>query len=337
MSYMLKSGDARILVTGGHGFLGQHILRELEHSGARAVSAPSREEADLLQWEVCQEIVADQDVVIHAAAKVGGIGANRNQPGAFFYENTLMGIQLLEAARLAGVKKFVQIGSVCSYPKEIKTIPYREEDLWLGYPEETNAAYGLAKKALLVQGQAYRAQYKMNVIHLVQVNLYGPGDHFGSADSHVIPALIDRFWRAKQEKLSKVVCWGSGSPTREFLYVEDAAQGIVLATERYDSGEPVNLGSGQEISIKDLSSEIAKLIGYQGKIVWDTTKPDGQPRRLFDTTRAAQGFGFTAGTGFEDGLRYTINWYAKHVAGKTQTAESADSYARLRDRAATGS
>lgn len=334
---MLDLSSVRLLVTGGDGFLGQHLQRQLASHGARSVTAPSRDECDLLTWQGCQQAVVDQDVVIHAAAKVGGIGANRNQPGAFFYENTLMGIQLLEAARLAGVKKFVQIGSVCSYPKEIKTIPYREEDLWLGYPEETNAAYGLAKKALLVQGQAYRAQYKMNVIHLLQVNLYGPGDHFGSTDSHVIPALIDRFWKAKEENLPEVVCWGSGSPTREFLYVEDAALGIVLATQLYDSAEPVNLGSGQEISIKRLSELIAQFIGYKGRIVWDTSKPDGQPRRLFDTTRARQGFDFTAVTGFEDGLRYTIDWYARHVAGKTQTAESADSYACLRNRAGTRS
>ena len=311
--------NIRILVTGGHGFLGQHILQRLVAEEAQFVTAPTHEEANLLKWEDCQRVVAGHDIVIHAAGKVGGIGANRTRPGEYFYENALMGLQLLEAARQAGVKKFVQIGSVCSYPKVLPTLPYREEDLWSGYPEETNAPYGLAKKMLLVQGQAYRAQYGMNVIHLLQVNLYGPGDHFGSADSHVIPALIDRFWHAAQSGQPEVVVWGNGAVTREFLYASDAAEGIVLATKHYDGSEPVNLGSGQEISIKDLAEKIAELVGYRGQIVWDTSKPDGQPRRLFDSSRAAV-FGFTARTSFDEGLRHTIAWYERNYIAEPAPA-----------------
>lgn len=304
-------------MTGSHGFLGQHLVAELTRHHITNLTVPTVNECNLLRWEECQKIANNQDVIIHTAGKVGGIGANRSQPGAFFYENTLMGIQLLEAARLAGIKKFVQIGSVCSYPKVLSHIPFREEDLWSGYPEETNAAYGLAKKALLVQGQAYRAQYGMNVIHLLQVNLYGPGDHFGSHDSHVIPALIDRFWRAKQTQQPAVTVWGSGTPTREFLYAADAAEGIVLATKQYDKAEPVNLGSGQEISIKNLAELIAELIDYQGTIVWDITKPDGQARRLFDSSHARQEFEFQATTSFAEGLQKTVEWYRTHVATKT--------------------
>lgn len=310
---MINLSFSHVVVTGGHGFLGAHLLQELRRNGAQPVVAPTKKECDLLTWKGCQRVVADQDIVIHAAGKVGGISANRAKPGEFFYENALMGIRLLEAARQAGVKKFVQIGSVCSYPKEVKHIPYREDDLWVGYPEETNGAYGMAKKMLLVQGQAYRQQYGLNVIHLLQVNLYGPGDHFGSQDSHVIPALIDRFWKAKAANVPEVVCWGTGSPTREFLYVKDAARGIVLATQSYDQEAPVNLGSGQEISIKDLAELIAQLVGYTGKISWDTTKPDGQLRRLFDSSRAKQEFGFAAQVSFKQGLEQTIQWYKAHM------------------------
>lgn len=312
---MIDLKSFSVLLTGAHGFLGQHVKSELQRLGVGRVTTPGRDECNLLIMSDCSQAVKGHDVVIHAAGKVGGIGANRAQPGAFFYENTIMGMQLLEAARVAGVKKFVQIGSVCSYPKTLPQIPFQEADLWSGYPEETNAAYGLAKKALLVQGQAYRAQYGMNVIHLLQVNLYGPGDNFGSADSHVIPALIDRFWKAKVTGQAKVTVWGTGNPTREFLYVTDAAQGIVLATQYYDSGEPVNLGSGQEISIKNLAQTIAREIGYEGEIEWDISKPDGQPRRLFDSSRAEREFGFKAQTSFAVGLRQTIDWYKKYFVG----------------------
>lgn len=312
---MIDLPRARVLVTGGHGFLGKWIRRELQKLGVADVRMPTRQECDLLTQEGCERAVRSRDVVIHAAGKVGGIGANKSQPGAFFYENALMGMQLLEAARRAAVQKFVQVGTVCSYPKVLDDAPFREEDLWSGYPEETNGPYGLAKKALLVQGQAYRAQYGLNVIHLLQVNLYGPGDHFGSEGSHVLPALVDRFWKAKQQALPEVVLWGTGAPTREFLYVEEAARGIVLAAERYDGGDPVNLGSGQEISIRDLAERIRSLVGYTGSIMWDTTKPDGQPRRLFDSSKAERLFGFQAAVSFDEGLRRTIAWYAEHVAG----------------------
>lgn len=334
MSDLKKS---RILVTGGSGFLGRHLLLQLKKKGVLSVKAPTHEQYDLLTWRGCQQAVASRDIVINAAAKVGGIKANRDQPGAFFYENTIMGVQLMEAARQAGVKKFVQIGSVCSYPKEMPSMPYREDDLWAGYPEETNAAYGLAKKALLVQGQAYRVQYQMNVIHLLQVNLYGPDDHFGSVDSHVIPALIDRFWHARERGENKVVCWGTGNPTREFLYVEDAVRGIILATERYDSGEPVNLGSGQEVSIKELAEMIAKMVGYQGEIIWDKTKPDGHKRRIFDTSRAEREFGFRAKINFVEGLQRTIKWYNEHIIKETSRQSRSDYHSRVRNRAVTRS
>jgi len=302
-----------ILITGAHGFLGKHIINELTKKGASRLSTPTVDEINLLSFSDCQKAVQNQDIVIHAAGKVGGISANSEQPGSFFYENALMGMQLMEAARLANVKKFVQIGSVCSYPKTLPTTPYKEEDLWNGYPEGTNAPYGLAKKMLLVQGQAYRQQYEMNVIHLLQVNLYGPNDYFNSPESHVIPALIHRFSIAKEQSLPQVECWGSGKPTREFLYVEDAARGIVLATEKYDSPKPVNLASGQEISIKDLATLIAQNVGYRGEIIWDASKPDGQPRRLFDSTRAEKEFGFTASTSFSNGLAATIKWYRANI------------------------
>src|SRR4051812_19184880 len=262
--------NKRVVVTGGAGFLGSHVVQELERHGVRsdALSIPRRATDDLRVWEHCQRVVAGQDVVIHMAASVGGIGINREKPGEFFYDNLMMGVQLMEAARLAGVKKFVAIGTICAYPK-ITPIPFREENLWDGYPEETNAPYGLAKKMLLVQGQAYREQYDFNAIYLLPTNLYGPGDNFNPKSSHVIPALIRKFTEARDRGDAQVVAWGTGSPTREFLYVDDAAEGIVLATERYDQGDPVNLGSGFEISIKDLTHLIAELVGYPGKVVWD--------------------------------------------------------------------
>jgi GDP-L-fucose synthase len=260
------------------------------------------------------------DLVIHLAAVVGGIGANRENPGRFFYENAAMGIALMEEARLAGVAKFVQIGTVCSYPK-FTPVPFREDDLWNGYPEETNAPYGLAKKMLLVQGQGYREQYGFNVIYLIPVNLYGPGDNFDARSSHVIPALIKKCVDARDRRDDYIEVWGTGAASREFLYVDDAAEGIVLAAERYDAGEPVNLGVGREITIRELVSLITKLTGFEGQIRWDTTKPDGQPRRALDTSRARERFGFNAGTTFEKGLRKTIAWYESTVRpGPTDAA-----------------
>lgn len=298
----------KILVTGGAGFLGQHLLKKLTEKSAQNIFAPTIEELNLLSKENCQKAVAGQDIVIHLAAKVGGIGFNQEKPGEIFYENLLIGVQLMEASRLAGVKKFVGIGTVCSYPK-FTPVPFKEENLWNGYPEETNAPYGLAKKMLLVQSQAYRQQYGFNAISLLMVNLYGPGDNFDPGSSHVIPALIKKFIEAKKINQKEVAVWGTGRASREFLYVEDAAQGIILATEKYDGAEPVNLGSGMEITIKDLAELIASLIGYQGKIVWDSSKPDGQPRRMLDTSRAQKEFGFKAKTSFKEGLKKTIEWY----------------------------
>jgi GDP-L-fucose synthase len=263
---------------------------------------------DLRRWEICQMAVEGQDIAIHLAAVVGGIGINREKPGQFFYDNLIMGTQLMEAARLAGVQKFVAIGTICAYPK-FTPVPFKEEDLWTGYPEETNAPYGLAKKMQLVQAQAYRQQYGFNAIYLLPVNLYGPGDKFDPHSSHVIPALIKKCVDATENGDDRIVVWGDGSPTREFLYVEDCAEGIVLATERYDGPEPVNLGSGTEISIKDLVHLIAELTGFEGEIVWDTSKPNGQPRRCLDVSRAERHFGFRAKTDFREGLKRTIAWY----------------------------
>jgi len=311
---MTDLNQKNILITGAHGFLGQFIHKQVLQHNPKHVSTPSYQEIDLLKKEDCEKAVQDIDIIIHAAAKVGGIEANRNKPGEFFYENALMSIQLLEAARLANIEKFVQIGSVCEYPKTVANMPFSEEDLWMGFPEETNGPYGLAKKTALVHGLAYRTQYDMNIIHLLLVNMYGPGDHFASEESHVLAALVHRFWEAKQNDLPQVVCWGTGSPTREFLYVEDAAHGIVEATRLYDEANPINLGSGQEISIKDLATTIAKTMNYQGEIKWDTTKPDGQPRRLFDVSKAEKEFGFKSKTSFADGLEKTIAWYAEHIA-----------------------
>jgi GDP-L-fucose synthase len=298
------------MVTGGGGFLGQALVRRLESSGADSIFVPRSKDYDLRTAEGIDQALADgtPQLVIHAAAVVGGIGANRENPGRFFYDNAVMGIQLMERARLAGVEKFVTIGTVCSYPKH-SPIPFREDDLWTGYPEETNAPYGLAKKMLLVQGQAYRAQYGFNAIHLIPVNLYGPGDNFDPRTSHVIPALIKKCLDARDRGDPLVDVWGTGSATREFLYVDDAAEGIVLAAERYDGAEPVNLGTGREISIRDLVEMIMDISGYQGEVRWDSAKPDGQPRRALDTSRARELFDFDAHTSFQDGLRWTTDWY----------------------------
>jgi GDP-L-fucose synthase len=300
----------RIVVTGGSGFVGSHVIEELRRQGPAEIVAPRKKDCDLVDGDAVRRLVegARPDLVIHLAARVGGIGANRENPGSFFYENLMMGVQLLEACRRAGVAKVVSVGTICSYPK-LTPVPFREEDLWNGYPEETNAPYGLAKKMLLVQSQAYRQQYGMNAIHLLPVNLYGPRDNFDPALSHVIPALIKKFQDALDSGADSIEVWGTGRASREFLYVEDAARGIVLAAERYDGAEPVNLGAGFEILIRDLVELIARLMGFDGTIRWDPAKPDGQPRRCLDTSRAERLFGFRATTSFEDGLRRTIEWY----------------------------
>ena len=302
--------DRRVCVTGGAGFLGSFVLKELKARRAAHVFVPHIEEYDLVNPNDIQRMYdqARPDVVIHLAALAGGIGANRARPADFFYINLMMGVQLMHEAWKRGVEKFVAIGTVCAYPK-FTPIPFREEELWNGYPEETNAPYGLAKKMLLVQAQAYREQYGFNAIYLLPVNLYGPRDNFDLQTSHVIPALIRKYIDAQQKGLKEVILWGDGSPTREFLYAGDAADGILTAAERYNSAEPVNLGSGQEISIKDLAEMIARLTGYQGKIVWDTSQPNGQPRRALNTSRAAQYFGWRARIPFEEGLSQTIAWY----------------------------
>lgn len=299
-----------ILVTGGAGFLGQRVVRTLQMRGARHIFVPRSAEFDLREKDAINRALdwAKPDVVIHLAAVVGGIGANREHPGSFFYDNAIMGIQLLEQARQAGVEKFVTMGTVCAYPKHTP-VPFREEELWNGYPEETNAPYGLAKKMLLVQGQAYREQYGFNTIYLLPVNLYGPGDNFDLQTSHVIPALIRKIVEANERDDDHIVAWGTGLASREFLYVDDAAEGIVLATERYDGPEPVNLGSGREITIRELVETVARLCGFAGEIRWDTSQPDGQPRRMLDTSRAKRLFDFEAETGFEAGLHATISWY----------------------------
>jgi GDP-L-fucose synthase len=312
----------RILVTGGAGFLGEPVVRTLVERGADPgkIFIPRSAEFDLRRPEACARAVAGQDIVIHLAANAGGIGWNLAHPGALFFDNAAMGIHLMEEARKAGIGKFVQIGTVCAYPFRPPRIPFREDDLWEGYPEETNAPYGIAKKALIVMGQAYRDEYGFNVIYLLPVNLYGPRDHFFEPEkSHVIPALIRKFVDAREAGAAQVEVWGSGTyqgvpVSREFLYVDDAAEGIVLATERYDRSDPVNIGAGQEIAINDLIELIRRLTGFQGKIVRDLTKPDGQPRRFLDTARARNAFGFVARTSFEEGLRKTIEWFEKHRA-----------------------
>ena len=307
---MSAEKHTRFLVTGGAGFLGSHVVEKLRARGYTEIFVPRSREYDLTNLQDVKRVLDDAtpDIIIHLAAVVGGIGANRERPGEFFYKNLIMGAQLMEQARLHSVVKFVAIGTICAYPK-FTSIPFKEEDLWNGYPEETNAPYGLAKKMLLVQAQAYRDQYGFNAIYLLPVNLYGPGDNLDPTSSHVIPALIKKCCDAITTGQREIVVWGTGKATREFLYVEDAGEGIVLATERYNKPDPVNLGAGFEISINDLVHLIAKLTGFAGTITWDTTKPDGQPRRRLDTSKAELEFGFRATTSFEAGLRKVIEWY----------------------------
>jgi GDP-L-fucose synthase len=309
--------DRRVVVTGGAGFLGSFVVEALVRRGSPAPFVPRSRDYDLRREADIVRMLdaARPELIIHLAAVVGGIGANRENPGRFFYDNLVMGAQLMEQARRHGVGKFVAIGTVCSYPK-FAPVPFREEDLWNGYPEETNAPYGLAKKMLLVQAQAYRAQYGFDAIFLLPVNLYGPRDNFDPRSSHVIPALIKKCVDAVASGAGEIEVWGSGRATREFLYVEDAAEAIVLAAEQYDGAEPVNLGAGHEISIKALVELIAELAGFRGRLVWDASKPDGQPRRMLDTSRAAKYFGFVAKTAFEDGLRRTIAWYRQSLEGE---------------------
>ncbi|MGB3904236.1 MAG: GDP-L-fucose synthase [Anaerolineae bacterium] len=306
-------GSKRVSVTGGAGFLGSHLVEKLHQQGCRGISIPRSSDYDLREKEAVIRLYEDArpDIVIHAAGVVGGIGANRANPGMFFYDNLMMGVETMHQAFLHGVDKFVAIGTICSYPK-FTTVPFREDNLWDGYPEETNAPYGLAKKMLLVQAQAYRQQYDFNAIYLLPVNLYGPRDNFDPASSHVIPALIKKCFDAIDAEEDAIEVWGDGTPTREFLYVEDCAEAIVLATERYDKPDPVNIGAGFEISIKDVVHQIVEQTGFRGRIVWDASKPGGQPRRCLDVSRAEREFGFRARTRFEEGLRRTIEWYRAH-------------------------
>jgi len=307
--------NKKILVTGGAGFLGSFVLDGLireRNVRQENVSIPRSANIDLRIWENCVRVVKDIDIVIHLAGRGGGIGYNRKYPGMLFYDNIVMNSQLMEAARQEGVEKFVGIGTVCSYPK-YAAVPFKEESLWDGYPEETNAAYGLSKKMMLVQSQAYRQQYGFNSIHLLMVNLYGPRDNFNLESSHVIPALIRKFVDAVQNEEKEVVVWGTGKASREFLYVEDAAEAILLATEKYNKADPVNIGAGKEITIHELVNLIGELTGFKGDIVWDTSKPDGQPRRCLDTSKAKREFGFEAKTDFREGLKRTIDWYKANV------------------------
>ncbi len=315
----------RVVVTGGNGFLGRHLVRRLQTLGCAAIAAPRRADYDLRDADAIVRMYRDHrpTLVIHLAAVVGGIGANRERPAEFFYENLTMGVQLIDQAWRAGVPKLVIIGTVCAYPK-FAPVPFREEELWNGYPEETNAPYGLAKKILLVQSQAYRQQYGYNSIFLLPSNLYGPGDNFDPRTSHVIPALIRKCVEAKEQGLDRVEVWGDGSATREFLYVEDAVDGILLASERYDSSEPVNIGSGEEISIAGVVRRVADYAGFGGRIVWDTSKPNGQPRRCLDVRRAREHFGFRAHTSFDEGLRRTIDWYLSTRSRQPVVARSLD-------------
>ncbi len=303
----------KILITGGNGFLGSVLVGKLLERGVprENIFTPRASELDLTKWENCVKAVAGQQLVIHLAAVVGGIGANMQHPGKFFYENLMMGVQLMEAAWQAGVEKFVAIGTVCAYPK-FTPVPFKEDDLWSGYPEETNAPYGLAKKMLLVQSQAYRQEYGFNSVFLLPVNLYGPNDNFDPAASHVIPALIKKVADAIENKQEYITAWGTGSASREFLYVDDAAEGIIAATEKYEKSDPVNLGSSFEITIKDLITTICRLMNFTGDVRWDPTKPDGQPRRKLDVTRAEKEFGFKSKVSFEEGLQRTIDWYLQN-------------------------
>ena len=302
--------DRRVVVTGGAGFLGRYVVERLRQAGAGRIDVPRSAQYDLVKMGDVVRMYDDlkPDVVIHLAAVVGGIGANREHPGRFFYDNLMMGVQLIEQGRLRGLSKFVAIGTVCSYPK-FTPAPFREEDLWNGYPEETNAPYGLAKKMLLVQSQAYRQEYGFNSIFLLPVNLYGPGDNFDPASSHVIPALIKKCMDAMDAGADFIECWGTGKASREFIYAADAAEGIVLATQHYDGADPVNIGTGSEVTIKELVEKIAKLTGFRGEIRWDPSKPDGQPKRRLDTSKAKEYFGFQAKTPLDEGLKATIDWY----------------------------
>ena len=306
--------EKKICITGGAGFLGSHLIENLKSKGCENIFVPHIEDYDLTTEKDIIKMYQDAkpDIVIHLAAVVGGIGANREHPGSFYYKNLIMGAQLIEQARLFGLEKFVAIGTICAYPK-FTPVPFKEEDLWNGYPEETNAPYGIAKKCMLVQLQSYREEYGFKGIFLLPVNLYGPRDNFDPRSSHVIPALIKKCIEAKQAGKDEIVCWGTGKATREFLFVEDAAEGIALATEKYEGTEPVNLGAGFEISIKDLVDLIVEKTGFKGKVVWDTTQPDGQPRRCLDTQRAKKYFGFEAKTKFEDGIKKTIDWYVNQL------------------------
>jgi GDP-L-fucose synthase len=301
---------SRVIVTGGSGFLGTHVVEELTARGAKSVVAPRSREVDLTDSVAVARLFTEQapDLVVHLAARVGGIGANQRYPGTFFRENMAMGLNVLEAARRAGTRKVVVAGTICAYPK-MTSVPFREDDLWQGYPEETNAPYGIAKKALLVMAQAYRQEFGCNFVFLLPVNLYGPRDHFELENSHVIPAMIRKFVEAKADRQAEVVLWGDGTPTREFLFVRDAARGLVDAAERYDDPDPVNLGAGFEISMLELAGLIARKIGYEGTVRWDTSRPNGQPRRMLDVSRARERFGFTARTSFDEGLDETIAWY----------------------------
>ena len=304
--------NRRVLVTGGAGFLGSFLVGKLKERGCDHIFVPRSKNYNLVEMEAVKKVYRDAkpDVVIHLAAKVGGIGANRANPGKFFYDNLMMGVQMMEVGRKVGIEKFVAIGTICAYPK-FTSVPFNEENLWNGYPEETNAPYGLAKKMLLVQAQAYRQQYNFNAIYLLPVNLYGPRDNFDLETSHVIPAIIRKCVEAKRKGKGEITVWGTGKPTREFLYVEDAAEGILLASEKYNKPDPVNLGAGFEISTSDLIKLIGKLTNFSGKIVWDSSKPDGQPRRYLDTSRAEKEFGFKAKTPLEEGLKKTIEWFQK--------------------------
>jgi GDP-L-fucose synthase len=317
----MKSWESHsIIVTGGAGFLGQAVVRTLKERGYENIVVPRSREYDLRKEADIRRLydMAKPSMVIHLAAVVGGIGANQANPGKFFYDNAIMGIQLIELARQYGLRKFVAVGTICAYPK-FAAVPFREEELWAGYPEETNAPYGLAKKMMLVQAQAYRQQYGFNAIYLLPVNLYGPGDNFDPSSSHVIPALIKKCLEAKRNGDKEIVVWGDGSATREFLYVDDAAEGIVLAAEKYNLPDPVNLGAGFEVSIRDLVNLLVRIVGYEGKVVWDSSKPNGQPRRMLDTSRAEGSFGFKASTQFTEGLTRTVDWYSRRMEQGRET------------------
>ncbi|QCS48626.1 GDP-L-fucose synthase [Picosynechococcus sp. PCC 11901] len=310
---MINLSQKKVLVTGGAGFLGQQVIHQLIQAGAQLgnITVPRSSSCDLRRLEACQQAVQGQDIVIHLAAHVGGIGLNREKPAELFYDNLMMGTQLIHSAYETGVEKFVCVGTICAYPK-FTPVPFKEEDLWAGYPEETNAPYGIAKKALLVQLEAYRLQYGFNGIYLLPVNLYGPGDNFKPESSHVIPALIRKVYEAQRDGVKQLKVWGDGSPTREFLHATDAAQGIVLATQKYNEAAPINLGTNTEISIKDLVELICELMAFDGEIIWETDKPNGQPRRCLDTQKAKEKFGFEAAIGLRQGLQETIDWYCQN-------------------------